>query len=128
MPGRSIRDEMQDTPMARPARAFGAPLGPAAAVNAADRPKVGPAAPNVQRAALAQQGIYRKPVGSTASPAAPKPTARPATPTPTQASTPAAGQQPRSYALDPLGPLGRAASQIQANPGLIDQAVEEQSK
>ena len=124
MPGRSGRDEMQNSPMAPAPRSFGAPLGPAAAVNAADRPKVGPAAPNVQRAALAQQGIYRKPVGSTASPAAPKPTARPTTPT----TTPTAGQPPKSYALDPLGSVGRAASQIQANPGLIDQAVEEQSK
>jgi hypothetical protein len=128
MPGRSGRDEMQNTALAPPTRAFGAPLGPAASVNATDRPKPGPAAPNVQRAALAQQGLYRKPVGATATPAAPKPVAaRPAAP-PTATSAPAGSLAQKSYALDPLGPLGRAASQIQANPGATDQAVEDQSK
>lgn len=118
MPNRSVRDEMQAV---APQRSYGAPLGPQASVNATDRPKVGPAAPAVQKAALASQGLYRKPVGSSATPAAP----RPATPAPAPTSS---APPPQSHALDTYGPLGSAAARIQANPANLNNAIDEQSK
>lgn len=103
-------------------RSYGAPLGPAAAVNAPDRPKVGPAPAAVQKQALGAAGLYRKAVGAQATPAAPKPAA-PAAPSP-GVSQPAA----QSHALDALGPIGKAAGQIQANPANLNNAIDEQSK
>lgn len=95
MPGRSGRDEKQ----------FGAPLGVQTPVNATDRPKVGPADPDIQRKAIAKQdadaakeahaGLYQ-----------PKPT--PATPSP-------------SRDLSVLG----AAEKIAGRGQQIDQAVDD---
>jgi len=124
MPGRSGRDEMQGV---APTRSYGAPLGAQAPVNATDRPKVGPASPDVQRAAIAKNqadssrearaGLYQKPVGSQASTPAARPPAA------------AAGAQPvQSHAMDAYGPLGRAVGQIQANPANLNNAIDEQSK
>lgn len=108
MPGRSGRDEMQAV---APARSFGAPLGAQAPVNATDRPKVGPAPIDVQRAQIAKQqadsakqaraGLYQKPVGSPAT-AAPNPT------------------QDLSAAT--------AVNRIAARPGQIDAAVDDAQK
>ncbi|HSV90889.1 MAG TPA: hypothetical protein VLH80_07300 [Nitrospiraceae bacterium] len=106
MPGRSGRDEMQGAP-----RSYGAPLGAQEPVNATDRPKVGPAPENVQRAALAQQGLYRKPVGSAATPAPPKSAAPPPNDSPTRDLS-----------------IGTAAQRIQANPSNIERAINEQSQ
>lgn len=71
MPGRSGRDEKQTS--------FGAPMGVQAPVNATDRPKVGPAAPDTVHRALAAQeadasrqaraGLYQpKPAAPTENP------------------------------------------------------------
>lgn len=115
MPNRSVRDEMQAV---APTRTYGAPLGPQAHVNAPDRPKVGPAAPPVQKAALAQQGLYRKPLGSPASAAPASPPPRPASPPPT------------SNVGNPTSDLTAqtAVNRVASYPGQVDQAIDEQSK
>ena len=109
MPGRSIRDEMQQP--AQP-RAFGAPLGPAAHVGGVQRNVAGPAAPDAQRKAIAaheaqaaqeaKARLYQKPVGAQAQPAAPKPAAS---------------------ATGPGVSVFQAAHDIQSRPAAIDQAV-----
>lgn len=115
MPGRSIRDEMQAV---APTRSYGAPLGPAVpATDAAARPKVGPAADATRHAALEGAGLYRKPVGSPATPAAP--VRRPPTP-------PAASASPSSPTRDLS--VGTAAQRVQQYPGMVNQAIDEQSK
>lgn len=115
MPNRSVRDEMQAV---APSRSYGAPLGPQAHVNAPDRPKVGPAAPAVQKAALGQAGLYRKPVGSPASVAPATAPPKPATPPPT------------ANVGNPTSDLSAqtAANRIASYPGQVNQAIEDQSK
>lgn len=115
MPGRSGRDEMQAV---APARSFGAPLGAQAPVNATDRPKVGPAPIDVQRAQIAKQqadsakqaraGLYQKPVGS-------------------QASSPPAASVPSSNPTQDLS-AATAVNRIAARPGQIDNAVDDAQK
>lgn len=100
-----------------PVRSYGAPLGAQAPVNAPDRPKVGPAPPAVQRAALAEQGLYRKPVGSQATPSPPKP--NPISPTPASA--------PSDNPTRDLS-ANTAAQRVASYPGKVDQAIDEQSK
>ena len=114
MPGRSLRDEMQGV---APVRSFGAPLGAQAPANAPDRPKVGPASQASQHSALEQAGLYRKPVGSTATP----PVRR------TPAPAPAASPNPASNPTRDLT-VGTAVQRIQSYPSQVDKAIEEQGK
>lgn len=117
MPGRSGRDEMQGM---APTRSYGAPLGaqtPAAI--APDRPKVGPAPAATQHAALEAAGLYRKPLGATATPAPPT---RPS-PSPGPAAPPAGANNPTRDLS-----IGTAARRVQSYPGQVNQAIEDQSK
>lgn len=115
MPGRSLRDEMQGV---APTRSYGAPIGTPAPSNASDRPKVGPASQATQHAALEQAGLYRKPVGSTASPAAPV-----RRPQPTAPASPAPADTPTRDLT-----VGTAAQRLASYPGQVNQAIEDQSK
>lgn len=115
MPGRSLRDQMQGV---APVRSYGAPLGAQAPVNAPDRPKVGAAPPATQHNALEQAGLYRKPVGSSATPAAPvrrPPAAAPVSPPP--------GNNPTRDLS-----IGTAAQRVASYPGQVNQAIEDQSR
>lgn len=114
MPGRSLRDEMQGV---APTRSFGAPLGAQAPAAAPDRPKVGPASPDTQHSALERAGLYRKPVGSTASPAQPVRRPQPTAPAATPADSPTKDLT-----------VGTAAQRVANYPGQVNQAIEEQSK
>lgn len=102
-----------------PVRSYGAPLGAQAPVNAPDRPKVGPASAAVQHAALADKGLYRKPVGSQASPAPPPPKPNPITPTPASA---APDNPTRDLSAN------TAAQRVGSYPSQVNQAIDEQSK
>jgi hypothetical protein len=114
MPGRSLRDEMQGV---APVRSYGAPLGAQTPAAAPARPKVGPASPATQHGALEQAGLYRKPVGASASPAAP--VRRPPPPAATAAPV---GNPTRDLSI------GTAAQRVAQYPGQVNQAIEEQSK
>lgn len=114
MPGRSLRDEMQGV---APVRSYGAPLGAQSPSNASDRPKPGPASQATQHAALEGAGLYRKPVGATAAPAAP--VRRPA-------PNPPAARPADSPTKDLT--VGTAAQRIASYPGQVNQAIEDQSK
>lgn len=111
MPGRSLRDEMQGV---APVRSYGAPLGAQVAVNAPDRPKVGAAPPATQHSALEQAGLFRKPIGSSASPSVP---VKPPT-------APSAARPATSLSVG----MGAPAQGIRQFPGKLDQAIEEQGK
>lgn len=116
MPGRSGRDEMQGV---APTRSYGAPLGPAAAINAPDRARVGAATATSQHAALEQAGLYRKPVGSQAS--APTPVRAP--PKPPVTAPPTGVDNPTRDLT-----VGTAAQRIAQYPARVNQIVDEASK